>query len=67
MTPRALIDRYLPAFVSVGIEDAKNDCAVLLASVLNRPWLELLFDRDTELSQAQEEAFQLLCTQRIQR
>ena len=67
MTPRTLIDAQTLILRDVGLENPKEDAAVLLAHILRRPWLELLLDRETPVAEQEEAAYRALCARRAQR
>ncbi len=67
MTPRELILETARAFDAAGIPDPKEDSALLLSFLLDKPSLTLRLDTETELSGATVEAYRHLARRRLSR
>ncbi len=67
MTPRELLRQTAARFRAAQLPDPELDGALLLSHVLGIPALTLRLDTDTHLTPAQLDAFEALCTQRLER
>lgn len=66
-TPRQLIRDAASRLEAAGVPDPEHDAAILLASVLKRPFLELRLDQETETDFSDVVRFESLLYRRISR